>query len=101
MTLLGQLVVLVPFGALCVLGAEGCSAPSARPRGPEPVYEPPQLGPRDAGVRTGTEDPFAAAAQSEWLDEPEDGGRDGPSEADGAARDGAVSLDASQAIDLH
>ncbi len=100
MTLLTRFTFLAA-AALCVLVAEACSATPARPRGPEPVYEPPRLGPWDAGAGESGADPYAAAAESEWLDENQDGGRAEAGVGDEAGSDGAVSLDAAHAMDLH
>ena len=86
---------------LSVFGGLSCSAPSARPRGPSPVYERPQLAPWDAGTRTTVEDPFSAVAESDWIGGNEDGGAaDAAEDTDQPAPD-SLSLDASGASTLH
>jgi hypothetical protein len=74
----------------CCLTA--CSGRPTRPPGPPPEYERPVLAAWDAGSRAETEDPFEAAAQGDWVEEPitelEQPVADaGPSDADAAAAD--------------
>jgi hypothetical protein len=69
-----RLFALVLLSGL--LSGLSCSAPPARPRGPAPVYERPAGAPWDAGSRVTGDDPFAAAAESEWIGGSEDGGAD-------------------------
>jgi hypothetical protein len=89
----------VRLSALVLLSGLCCSAPAARPRGPEPVYERPAAAPSDAGSRVTNEDPFAAAAESEWIGGSEDGGTvAADQQSDQPASD---SLDASGASTLH
>ncbi len=82
-----------PFGALLVL-LVGCAGHRAAPGGPPPEYEPPRLLAWDAGVAEDEADPFAAAAEGEWLAaEPTGVGADAGVQPGGSAGAGPVSLD--------
>ena len=94
----------VRLSALVLLSGLSCSAPAMRPRGPAPVYERPAAAPWDAGSRATTEDPFAAAAESDWIGGSEDGGTaDAPqaSERQSSDQPASDSLDAGGASTLH
>jgi len=88
------------FGwVLLVCGALGvaCATPERRPSGPPPEYIAPRVLPWDAGVSVEPEDPFAAAAAGEWLDQQEaspgsvDAGQDAMAPVDaGSAPDAAA-----------
>jgi hypothetical protein len=86
---------------LSVFGGLSCSAPSARPRGPAPVYERPQMAPWDAGARSTAEDPFSAVAESDWIGGNEDGGAADAAEHEAEDAPDSLSLDASGASTLH
>jgi len=89
----------VRLSALVLLSGLSCSAPAARLRGPAPVYERPRAAPWDGGSRATSEDPFAAAAESDWIGGSDDGGTaDAAPKSDQPASD---SLDASGASTLH
>jgi hypothetical protein len=57
------------FGAGWVLAC--CGGPQTI-TAPAPEYERPVVRPWDAGGREGPEDPFASAAEGEWIEEPAD-----------------------------
>ena len=97
-----SLTVRLP--ALVLLSALSCSAPTQRPRGPAPVYERPAAKPWDGGSRATGDDPFAAAAESDWIGGSDDGGTaDAAPESEQQQRDqpASDSLDASGASTLH
>ncbi len=82
-----------PLGALLLLFV-GCAGHRAAPGGPPPEYEPPRLLAWDAGVTEDEVDPFAAAAEGEWLAaEPTVAGADTGVQPEGSAGAGPVSLD--------
>ncbi len=95
--------------ALVFLCGLSCSAPAARPRGPAPIYERPAEAPWDAGSRMTSEDPFAAAAESDWIGGSDDGGLADAAQTNAAQPDAAQksnqpasdSLDASGASTLN
>jgi len=67
---------------LCLLT---CSTQPSVPRGPAPEYEPPVLPPWDAGSGADSVDPFAAAAEGDWISEPPE---DPPSDSPGVQPQG-------------
>lgn len=83
-----------PLGALLAI-LVGCAGHRAAPRGgPPPEYEPPRLLAWDAGVGPDETDPFAAAAEGEWLAaESTERAADAGADPAGSAGAGPVSLD--------
>lgn len=69
-----RLVLLVGWAVGATALGVACSVARA-PSGPPPVYEPPRVLPWDAGAPPPADDPFAAAAEGQWLDDlPEEEG---------------------------
>jgi len=82
------------LGAVGCLLLLGCSGPRPGFGGPAPQYEPPRILPWDAGVEGPEPDPFAAAAEGEWVAaEPSRADAASGEHPEGTAGKGPVSLD--------
>ena len=81
---------------VCGLWLLNCSTRSLGPRGPAPEYEPPVLPPWDAGSGAeSSDDPFAAAAEGDWISEPAD---DPASDGSGVRPPGDADAGAASAV---
>ncbi len=81
-------------GAVGCLLLLGCTGQRPSPGGPAPEYEPPRILPWGAGAGDPEPDPFAAAAEGDWLAaEPSQADTAVGERADGSAGKGPVSLD--------